>query len=176
MHFSQSSTWVNSSAFASGSRVKIAGLPDRLRVYGIPAYTIRHWHKIMQFLWYYMSQNLYRWWKKREKCYQLYQGYLSASTRPELRGKHACLGHHVQVVRLRGQDLEAPLDGSSRNPPTTKHLYKEACYEALPRLFQDLILSRRQLVNPFFFNSQLSVVEMVRINKSVDKTMKKWHT
>lgn len=32
----QASTCVNSSALASGSRVKMAGLPERLRVYAIP--------------------------------------------------------------------------------------------------------------------------------------------
>jgi len=40
----QPSTWLNSRAFASGSRVNMAGLPDRLSVYGIPEEhnTIRH--------------------------------------------------------------------------------------------------------------------------------------
>ena len=35
----QNQTWVNSRAFVSGSRVNIAGLPDLLIVYAIPAHT-----------------------------------------------------------------------------------------------------------------------------------------
>lgn len=48
------------------------------------------------------------------------------------------LDHHARAVRLKGLDLEAPLNESSQRPPTTKRLCKGVYHVALPRLLQDL--------------------------------------
>uniref|UniRef100_A0A6N2MP66 Uncharacterized protein n=1 Tax=Salix viminalis TaxID=40686 RepID=A0A6N2MP66_SALVM len=53
-------------------------------------------------------------------------------THPGSRCKYVDLGHHAQVVQSRGRDLEAPLNGSFQNPPTTRHPCREV-YQSFQR-------------------------------------------
>lgn len=72
--------------------------------------------------------------KEGMKEYQLYQGLLSAWKHHGLQYKYGDLDPHVEVVRLKGLDLEAPSNESSQSLPTTMHPCMEAYHVALLHL------------------------------------------
>lgn len=71
---------------------------------------------------------------KRKKEYRLHQVLLSAWKHPGLQYMRDDRDPHVEVVRLKGQDLEVPSNESSQSLPTTKHPCMVAYHVALLHL------------------------------------------